>query len=108
MLQQSEKDLPRDYNPPARLPAAYLEMKKRDEALAASNRALPKVTGPRRIRVLQTRSEVFAAKGDTGAAREVLEQALACTEALPAGQRSEGTIQTLEKKLEGPPSKPSS
>ena len=106
MLQASEADLPGDYNPPARLAVAYLEMKKLDDALAASNRALPKVVGPRRIRVLQTRSEIFAAKGDATASREALEQALACAEALPVGQRSEGTIKALKTKLEKPPAKP--
>jgi tetratricopeptide (TPR) repeat protein len=106
MLQASERDLPGDYNPPARLAVAYLEMKKLDEALAVSSRALPKVVGPRRIRVLQTRSEILAAKGDAAASREALEQALTYAEALPAGQRSEATIKALEKKLEAPPDKP--
>jgi len=106
MLQASESDLPQDYNPPSRLAVAYLAMKKLDEALAASNRALPKVSGPRRIRVLQTRSEIFTARGDAAAAREALEQALAYAESLPAGQRSEGTIKALKKKLETPPAKP--
>ena len=46
MLQASEKDLPDDYNPPSRLAVAYMAMKKPDEALAASNRALPKVDRP--------------------------------------------------------------
>ena len=53
MLQASELDLPGDYNPPSRLAVAYMAMQKPDEALAASNRALPKVTGPRRVQVLQ-------------------------------------------------------
>jgi tetratricopeptide (TPR) repeat protein len=100
MLQESERDLPGDYNPPARLAVAYLAMKKPDEALAASNRALPKVIGPRRIRVLLNRAEIFSAKGDLAASRETLEQALATAKALPDGQRSEGTIKALEKKLE--------
>ncbi len=43
MLQESERDLPGDYNPPARLAVVYFETKQLDEALAASNRALPKV-----------------------------------------------------------------
>ena len=102
MLQASEKGLPDDYNPPSRLAVAYLTMKKPDEALAASNRALPKVSGPRRVRVLQTRSDIFAAKGDAAASREALEQALACAEALPAGQRSEGQIKALKERLEAP------
>ncbi len=103
MLQESEKDLPDDYNPPARLALAYFEMKKLDEALAASNRALPKVSGPRRIQVLRTRSDIFAARGDAAGAREALEQALAYAESLPPGQRSERTIQGLKKRLEAPP-----
>ncbi len=100
MLQASEADLPDDYNPPARLALAYLRMKKLDEALAASDRALPKVTGPRRLSVLQTRADIFTARGDAAAARETLQQALAYAEALPPGQRREGTIKALKKKLE--------
>jgi tetratricopeptide (TPR) repeat protein len=107
MLLASEKDLPDDYNPPSRLAVAYMAMKIPDEALAASNRALPKVTGPRRVQVLQRRSDIFAAKGDAAASREALEQALACAEALPAGQRSEGQIKALKKKLETPVTPPS-
>jgi tetratricopeptide (TPR) repeat protein len=99
MLKASEADLPDDYNPPARLALAYLKMRKLDEALAASDRALPKVTGPRRLSVLQTRADIFAAKGDATAARETLQQALAYAEALPPGQRREGTIEALKKKL---------
>jgi tetratricopeptide (TPR) repeat protein len=106
MLQASEADLPADYNPPARLALAFLRMKKLDEALAASDRALPKVQGPRRLSVLQTRADIFAAKGDAAAARETLQQALAYAEALPPGQRREGTIKTLKKKLEEPAAKP--
>jgi hypothetical protein len=106
MLQESERDLPEDYNPPSRLVVAYMAMKKPDEALAASNRALPKVSGPRRVQVLQRRSDIFAAKGDAAASRTALEQALACAEALPSGQRSEDQIKALEKKLEAPPAKP--
>jgi len=106
MLQESEKDLPDDYNPPARLAVAYLELKKPDEAFAASNRALPKVTGPRRVRVLQTRSEILAQKGDAAASREALEQALAYAESLPPGQRSEGQIKALRKRLEQLPTEP--
>jgi tetratricopeptide (TPR) repeat protein len=99
MLQASEADLPDDYNPPARLALAYLKLTKLDEALAASDRALPKVSGPRRLSVLQTRADIFAAKGDAAAARETLQQALAYAEALPPGQRREGTIKALKKKL---------
>jgi tetratricopeptide (TPR) repeat protein len=99
MLQASERDLPDDYNPPARLAVAYQAMKRLDEALAASDRALPRVTGPRRIRVLETRAEILGAKGEAASARGVLQDALVYAESLPAGQRSERTIATLKKKL---------
>ena len=103
MLEASEKDLPDDYNPKARLAVAYLEMKRLDDALAASNRALPRVSGPRRLRVLQTRADILAAKGEAVAARKTLEDALAYAESLPPGQRSERAIKALQKRLATPP-----
>jgi tetratricopeptide (TPR) repeat protein len=103
MLEASERDLPDDYNPPARLALAYKAMKRWDEALAASDRALSKAYGPRRLLVLTTRAEIFAGKGDAAAARQALEQALREAETLPPGQRSEKSIATLKKKLDAAP-----
>src|SRR5262245_6493804 len=103
MLEESERDLPGDYNPPARLAAAYKAMKRYDEAMAASDRALSKAYGPRKIGILQTRADIQAAKGDTAAARKTIEETLRYAEELPAGQRSERTIASLKKKLEGMP-----
>jgi hypothetical protein len=99
MLQASERDLPNDYNPPARLAIAYAELKRWDEALAASDRALAKVYGPRRLSYLRTRADIYSAKGDSAAARRTLEQAIQIAEALPPGQRSPITIAALQKKL---------
>ncbi|HJW14464.1 MAG TPA: thiol reductase thioredoxin, partial [Thermoanaerobaculia bacterium] len=45
MLEASERDLPDDYNPPARLAVAYKAARRYDEALAASDRALSKAYG---------------------------------------------------------------
>jgi len=100
MLEQSERDFPDDYNPPARLAAAYKAMKRWDEALAASDRALSKAYGPRKLLILQNRAEILAGKGDTAGARATLEQAISLAESLPEGQRSERTIAALRKKLE--------
>src|SRR5262249_50252264 len=101
MLEASERDFPGDYNPPARLATAYQEMKRWDDALAASDRALAKVYGPRKLRVLRTRADIYAARGDTTSARHTVEEAIATAEAFPPGQRSEATIEGLKKKLEG-------
>ena len=40
MLEASERDFPEDYNPPARLALTYLRMKRWEDALSASDRAL--------------------------------------------------------------------
>jgi tetratricopeptide (TPR) repeat protein len=99
MLEASERDLPDDYNPPARLAAAWKAMKRYDEALAASDRALAKAYGPRKLGILQTRAEIYAGRGDAEAARRTLEEAVGYAESLPAGQRSDRTIAGLKKKL---------
>jgi tetratricopeptide (TPR) repeat protein len=100
MLQASERGLPNDYNPPARLAVAYRAMKKYDEALAASDRALAKAYGPRKLGILQTRADIYKGMGDAAAARKTLEEAVALAESLPEGQRSDRTIAALKKKLE--------
>ncbi len=99
MLEQSQKDFPGDYNPPARLAFVYEELKRYDEALAASDRALELVYGPRRIRVLLVRADIHAGRGDAAAARRTLEEALRYAEALPPGQRSDDQIASLKKRL---------
>ncbi len=103
MLEASERDLPEDYNPPARLASAYKAMKRYDEALAASDRALARAYGPRKIGILQTRADIYTARGDSGAARKTMEETLRYAEALPSGQRSDTTIAALKKKIETMP-----
>ena len=103
MLDRSEKDFPADYNPPARLALVYLKLKRYDEALSASDRALSRVYGPRRIRVLEVRADIQRGRGDSAAAKKTLEDALAFAESLPEGQRSDTQIAALKKRLESVP-----
>ena len=98
-LEQSERDFPEDYNPPARLALAYLAMRDYDRALAASDRALAHVYGPRKLTVLTARADIFAAKGDAKAARDTIVEAIEHAKSLPEGQRSPRRIAALEKKL---------
>jgi thiol-disulfide isomerase/thioredoxin len=100
MLEAAERDLPADYNPPARLAVAYLAMKKHNLALAASDRALAKSYGPRRLGQLRTRADILLAMGRPADAKAVLEQAIAEYQALPQAQRSERTLAGLKQKLE--------
>jgi tetratricopeptide (TPR) repeat protein len=100
MLEASERDLPDDYNPPARLAVALQAMKQYDRALAASDRALAKAYGPRRLGILRTRSKIQAEKGAKAEARSTLERALAEAEALPESQRSAGMLAALRRDLD--------
>jgi tetratricopeptide (TPR) repeat protein len=78
MLEQSQRDFPDDYNPPARLALAY-------------------------------RSDMYVGKGDKDAAIKTLEEAIAYAQALPEGQRSKNTVNSLQKridKLKAPPAGP--
>ncbi|MEA2571453.1 MAG: hypothetical protein QOI24_3454 [Acidobacteriota bacterium] len=100
MLQQTERDLPDDYNAPARLASAYKAMGKFDDALAANDRALAKAYGPRKIGIYRTRADIYTAKGDAAAAKETINEAIRYAESLPEGQKSDRTIAALKKKLE--------
>ncbi len=99
-LQQSEKDFPEDYNPPQRLAIAYGAMKKYDEALAASDRAMARAYGPRKLVVYRTRVDLYTKKADAAAAKKTLAEMLAYAEGLPKEQISERTIAAIRKQLE--------
>ncbi|QSQ12550.1 thioredoxin family protein [Myxococcus landrumensis] len=98
-LQQSEKDLPKDYNPPARLSSVYKNLGRLDEALAASDRALALVQGARRLSVLSTRVDILVARKDSATATKTLEDAITYAKTLPASQVSPRQVKSLEKKL---------
>jgi len=98
-IQASERDLPNDYNPPARLATLLRELGRYDEALAASDRALAKVYGPRTIRLWEDRATIFEKKGDKEAAKGALKQAIAFASSLPPSERTKRTIARLEKSL---------
>jgi tetratricopeptide (TPR) repeat protein len=102
MLEASERDFPDDYNPPARLALAYRGMKKYDEALAASDRALLRAYGPRKLVILNARADIYDKKGDAAAAKKTRKDALAWAESLPKEQVSERQIAALKKQLETP------
>ena len=97
-LLASERDLPDDYNPPARLAILYRELGRFDEALAASRRALDKAYGARKLRIFDTRADIYTKKGDPAAARRTLEEALAYADSLPKSQQPQAFLAQLRKK----------
>ncbi|GAC1434518.1 MAG: hypothetical protein NVSMB68_06950 [Thermoanaerobaculia bacterium] len=100
MLEQSERDFPGDYSPPARQAWAYKAMKQYDKAIAASDRALPHAYGPRKLLILRQRADIFSAMGDQDAAKKTLADAIAYAKDLPSAQVGPSTIASLEKKLQ--------
>ncbi len=99
-LQASERDLPRDYNPPLRLASAYARLGKYDEALRAADRAMSKVYGPRKLKVFEMKANIYLKKGDRRRAQGLLEEGLRVAQSLPKAQRSETSIARLRALLD--------
>ncbi len=104
MLEQSQRDLPGDYNPPNRLARAYVALKRWDEALAASSQAVSLAAGRAKLRVLTARAQFFKQKGDLEGARRTYDEALAFGESLPEAERPANQIEQLRKQRDGLPS----
>ena len=106
VLQQSARDFPRDYNPPARLAVAYLAMRDPWHALEESRRAAALVYGPRSLQILLVKAEAEARVGDAHAARVTLARAEKLLNELSPAQRSVSmrtAIATKRKALFEPP-----
>jgi len=97
------RDLPGDYNPPARLAAAYRALKRWDEALAASDRAMAPRLRTRKLNFYEVRADIFQGRGDPDGARRTLADAIRYAEALPQEQRSATRIAALHHKLDAFP-----
>jgi thiol-disulfide isomerase/thioredoxin len=99
-LQQSERELPLDYNPPARLAVILRELGRLDEALAAADRALGRCTaGPRKLRLYDTKASIFRKRGDARGAQKVIDEELAWARSLPRAQLSERQLRAVEQRL---------
>jgi tetratricopeptide (TPR) repeat protein len=83
MLEESARDFPGDYNPPARLGRALFDLKRYDESIGALERALGLAYGPRKLHLWSLEADVFLAKGDPAGARRALESAVAFAKTAP-------------------------
>jgi tetratricopeptide (TPR) repeat protein len=99
MLEQSEREQPDDYNPPARLARTHLGLGQLPAARAAIDRAIERCPGPRRLRLYMLKADIAMASQDRGAARAALDQALgfARTAKLPA--QYEALRQAIERRI---------
>lgn len=98
-LERSVRDLPAEYDPPARLGWIYWKGGKLDEAAAWTDAAIKLVYGPRKVRVLTQRAEIAAAQGDPAAARAARAEIVKTLEALPAGQATPEAIERAKQAL---------
>jgi tetratricopeptide (TPR) repeat protein len=76
MLEQSARDFPNDYNPPARLARAYYELHRYEPAMIEVTRALERASGPRKIRIYMLKADIWEAKKDRAAARSAIGEAI--------------------------------
>jgi predicted Zn-dependent protease len=100
LLSEREKQIPDDYNPPARLARVLFEEKKLPQAEAAVDRALAKMTrGQRRIGVLSLKARILQAEGKPTAG--VVQEQLDVFRELPRTQQTPELEAQLRKKLAG-------
>ena len=92
LLEQSARDFPDDYNPPARLAGVYLKMGRLDAALASIQRAETKVYGPRTLRVLAIKADILKAMKRPEEEKKELERAVRVGEGM---KLSGGYVQLL-------------
>ncbi|MET0384859.1 MAG: thioredoxin family protein [Polyangiales bacterium] len=99
MLEQSEREAPDDYNPPARLARAQLALGQHAAAKDAITRALARCEGPRKLRLYVLQSEIAVAQGDRPAARNALQDALRYAEATALAPQYDALRKNIEQKL---------
>jgi tetratricopeptide (TPR) repeat protein len=93
------KQLPKEYDPPARLGWLYLKAGKLEEAAKWTEQALGLVYGPRKGRLLAQRAEIAKTAGDKAKERSYREQAVKLWESLPPGQQSPDNLESAKKAL---------
>jgi thioredoxin-like negative regulator of GroEL len=98
-LEKSVRDLPAEYDPPARLGWIYWKGGKLDEAARWTDAALELVYGPRKERVLIQRAEIAAKQGDRAGERAARAEIVKTLEALPAGQATPEKIAKAKQAL---------
>ena len=98
-LEKSAKDLPTEYDPPARLGWIYFKAGKLPEAAQWTDKALTMVYGPRKGRLLTQRADIAAAAGDKAKERELRDAAVKLYESLPAGQQSPDALAKAKQAL---------
>jgi hypothetical protein len=99
MLERSEREFPDDYNPPARLARAYVELHRLEDANAAILRAEQRVYGPRSLRVFALSADIAKARGRADDERAALERGLSRTAHTELNESQKKLRASLEARL---------
>lgn len=98
-LEKSARDLPGEYDPPARLGWIYFKGGKLAEAATWTDKAIALAYGPRKARVLAQRAEIAKAASDPTAERTYREQTVALWASLPPGQANPDALAKAKEAL---------
>ncbi len=99
-LEKSAADLPKEYDPRARLGWIYLQAKDYANAAKWTDQAIAMVYGPRKGRVLTLRADIAAAQHDRATEVKLREQAVALFEGLPRGQQAPESLDKARAALD--------
>lgn len=99
-LEQSVKDLPKEYDPPHRLAWIHLQAGKHDDAVRWAERAIALAYGPRKARAQGVLADIHHARADVDAERNARAAAVATLEALPAAAQNPDAIAKAKADLD--------
>lgn len=98
-LEALAKELPTEYDPPARIGWLYWKAGKLPEAARWTDQALTMVYGPRKARLLVQRAEIAKAAGDAATEKKFRADVVALYESLPPGQANPAELDKAKATL---------
>ncbi|MBX3157389.1 MAG: thioredoxin family protein [Deltaproteobacteria bacterium] len=98
-LEKSATDLPREYDPAARLGWVYFKAGKLAEAATWTDKAVLLAYGPRKGRVLTQRADIAKKAGDAQAEKLFRQEVVKLWESLPAGQQQPEALAKAKEAL---------
>jgi tetratricopeptide (TPR) repeat protein len=98
-LERSIEELPKEYDPPARLAWVHLQLGHHDAALPLAEKALGLAYGPRKASILRLLADIHKGRGDLEAERKARRAMVDHLKSLPAGHKDDDRIEEAEKAL---------
>ncbi len=100
MLERRERELPKSYEPPARLATVYQSVQRWPEALAAIERALERSYGPRKLRYMSVKADIQGRMNDLAGQVETLREEVTGRRELVRGDANRAAFEEARKRLQ--------